>query len=295
MKFTNERNLPAPLVRALQASTYDRQTNRVSVTDLQKSVRAYVLGRKHEADITEDVSEQLWRFIGSATGAMLEAGEGANDLKEERLTVGDITGRFDFYEGNTQTLYDYKVTSVYKVKAAEYDDYRLQLSLYADLMEAALKFPVAHIKNVLILRDWSKYDAAIAECPIVVVEHERLREKDGIPLMQWASDRVAQLRAAEHLPEDSLPECDEDYRWATSDKWAVMWNESTAKEPRAVSVFDVKENAEADALALGLSGKGKKTYRVDLRPGDKWKRCAYCLAREFCGQYKAANPDGIPQ
>lgn len=291
MIFTNNLNLPPMLERALKTDNYSKNT-KYSVTQLLKSDRSIILEQRHP-DYHTDVSENLWRFLGHAVHHFLESGEGSNDLTEERIAYttacgADVSGQLDHYDGKTLTLTDFKITTKYKVLREDYDDYQKQLSILAWLLKRA-GFEVKKIQNILILRDWNRQDERKIPNAIAVVEHELLTTISGLSVKEWVDRRVELIERAQKLPDDDLPECSENYRWATDDEYKVYWNESTAENPRSKKNFDNRDDAEAYARELEAKDNGKKTYRVELVSGEKFKRCGYCNASEFCSQYLAGT------
>jgi len=287
MVFTNKLNLPPVLERALKADDY-RKNTKYSVTQLLKSERAGILQSRHP-NYSTDVSENLWRFLGSAVHAFLEKGEGKSDLTEERIAYttacgADVSGQFDHYDGKTFTLTDFKITTKYKVLREDYNDYHKQLLLLAWLLKHE-GFDVKNIQSLLILRDWNNQDKRKVSSPIEVIKYDLLEEIDGLKIKDWVDRKVKFFEDAHKLKDDDLPKCSEEYRWATKDAYKVYWNESQAENPRSRRNFDNCRDAEAYAKTLEKKSKGKKTFRVEFVSGDKFKRCQYCNASEFCSQY----------
>ena len=126
MKFTNQLNLPQPFVSAAE-SDYRYTPKRYSATALLKGVRQYILERRHDDEITEDVSDMVWAVFGTAVHGILEsAQETDTQLKENKLVVDmpngyQLSGIFDLYDDATGTVTDYKTASVWKVKFGEKD------------------------------------------------------------------------------------------------------------------------------------------------------------------------------
>lgn len=281
MKFTNTKNLPAFLHRALSKDEYQRRKE-YSVTEILKSDRAIILERRHYDEIEVDVSDSMWRMLGTSVAKMLEKGEGANDLQEERLfeKTLELTGAIDYYDSAEKTLYDVKVTSIWKFKKKEYDDYIRQLEIYAWLLNKTLGFDVYKIANILILRDAT---AREIDCPIQVVEHEMTGYIEQIPVSVWCAYRISHLHNIENMPDDELPFCSSVYRWAKPSWWGVYWNESKSEQPRAVAICNTEAEAKKEAEIMAAKGK---TYRIEYHEGEQFKRCEYCNAKPFCNQFK---------
>ncbi|MEK6794908.1 MAG: hypothetical protein AABZ39_09035 [Spirochaetota bacterium] len=292
MQYTNINNLPGILVRALMADGYSKNS-KYSMTQLIKSPQSVVLEQRHRNEITTDVSESLWRFLGSAVHDFLQKGEGASDITEERLMYLtpsgiSVSGQFDCFDGEEGILYDFKVTSVYRVMHADFEDFRTQLLAYAWLLNR-IGFEVKHIRNILILRDWNNSHSATAQCPLLVLDHDLGTTIEGLPISDWINTKVEAIERAAGLPNEELPECSEKFRWAQADEYKVYWNESTAKTLRSMKNFTDGTEAVEYARYMERESKGKKTFRVDLVEGNKFKRCEYCKAAPFCAQYRPAR------
>lgn len=294
MKFTNKLNLPPVLERALKSSDYDNKA-KYSVTGLMKTPRAFILEKRHHENIETDVSESLWRFMGSAIHYTLQRGVINNDFSEERIYIklrcGEmIGGQADYYETETKTIYDFKITSLWSiVYKSHYTEWQKQLSIYAWLFRH-LGFEVENISNIVICRDWNKRDFEKVDNAIQVIVHEILDSIDGISIEEWVNTRAELFESMENISDNELPLCDSEYRWAESDTWKVYWNESKAENPKSMKNFTGEyAEKEANEYAEYLTERDKdkkKTYRAELIKGDNFKRCEYCSASGFCNQFK---------
>ena len=83
--FTNIQNLPEPVVKALSSDDYSSGAVNSSVTTLIDSPQIKILSRKHQDDISYDVSERLWSVLGTAVHNMFEDHASGDYLSEERL------------------------------------------------------------------------------------------------------------------------------------------------------------------------------------------------------------------
>lgn len=292
MNWTNKYNLPDPLWNALRKSDY-KKTSKYSVTQLLKSPRQVILEERYTDKIEADVSDALWRFIGSAIHDFLRKGETENDLVETRLKYKDVSGQLDFYEGSYYCIDDFKITSMWTVVyKSQYEEWQKQLSIYAALL-IYNGFEVKQIRNIVIMRDWNKHNNNGLELPITIVDHELLDEIDGLPILEWVDKQVNYFEECKYLTDNELPFCSSEYRWASEDIWKVYWNESKAEKPRSEKNFtgDNSEN-QAKEYAEYLTERDKskkKTYRAELIKGEQFKKCEYCSASQFCNQYLEGN------
>mgnify|MGYP006906718754 CR=1 FL=1 len=227
--------------------------------------------------------------------SFLQKGAIANDFAEERMyytsRCGErLGGQPDYYEGDTQDLYDYKITTIWSiVYKSHYPEWQKQLSIYGWFFNH-FGFPVKRIFNIAILRDWTKRDFEKVDNAIQVIEHEKLTEIDGISIEEWVNRRIEYFESFEQTPDNELPYCDDEYRWAEPDTWKVYWNESKAESPKSMKNFtgeyaEKEANEYAEYLTEREKDK-KKTYRAELVRGDNFKRCEYCSAAGFCNQFK---------
>ena len=283
MNYTNNANLPQPLVSAIQFSDYDKVGD-ISVTGLIQPPRIRQLMLRHDKEITEDVSEGIWRLIGSIGHKILERADTDNHLSEERLRMytGEpdwaISGKADLL-GPDMTLSDYKFTSVWAVKDAKIE-WEQQLNLYA-LLYKHNGFLVERARIVAVLRDWSKIkafkDPDYPQVGVVVRE---------VPL--WPSEqqeaflgqRVRAHQQADKLADDDLPMCTEEERWHKPNKYAVK--KGTNK--RATRVFDSNEEAYEFKKNSELAG-----LYVEYRPGEDTRCLHYCAVKDFCSHGKTLN------
>ena len=224
MKYTNDCNLPESIADAIKKNTYDVKRNDpsiISITTLINAPRVRQLTIRHWDEIIEDVSDGIWRLLGSAVHSVMERISEDGRFVEERLTETiqgiKVTGKADLYEGTTEGIEDYKVTSVYKIKN-DVKDWETQLNAYAWLYrKAGFSVKTAHVNA--ILRDWRK--------------GESKRQKDyppfafkkvNIPLWTiekqeaYIGERVKIHLAAQPLEDKDLPLCTEEERWCNAKK-----------------------------------------------------------------------------
>lgn len=293
MIITNKYNLPDVLVRALEKDYYSKNT-KYSVTQILKSVQQVILEKRYYSQIKQDITERLWSFLGSAIHDFLEKGENEHSLIEERLVYKDIlSGKFDYFDTEKKILYDYKITSVWKIiyNNDNFKDFRIQLSIYAYLLRK-IGFEVNKIANVFILRDWkeSEYKQGKYELDksILCLEYDILEEIDGLGIEQFLDNKIEELEKNQDVLDEDLPECSLEYRWATEGVYKIYWNESKAKIP--ISVKNFSENNKESALKyldwINEENKDKKTYRLEFFKGNQFKRCEYCSVKDFCQQHK---------
>lgn len=282
MKITNNFNLPSPFFSMASADQFPLKDKVYRVTSLLKGVRETILERRHDAEITKDVSEMVWLLFGTAVHNILEAQpESDMQIKEERLTVpfGEymLTGKFDLYDAETETVTDYKTASVWKIMFGEFSDWRRQLLIYCWMLQK-IGFKATKGRIVAFLKDHNKRDAKYKpdypKRPVQTVEFT-FTEKDFAECESWLAERFALIAKAEQLPDDELPICTPEERFNSGDKFAVM---SKGKK-RALRVLDTMEDAELWQMNNGGD-------YIEHRKGEDKKCADYCAACEFCSYYK---------
>ncbi len=187
MKFTNNHNLPAPLVytirRAVEMYEGPRpaevlSSKRISVTTLINPPRITFLRAHHDADLEVDVSDLLYLVQGIAFHYMMagiscehESTAIAERRMERPLRGWRISGQFDTFADGV--LADWKWTSVWAVLSPRFE-WGAQLNLYRWLGKAH-GIDATKLENWALLRDWSVAkagrDKRMPECAFASVEH----------------------------------------------------------------------------------------------------------------------------
>lgn len=289
MNVTNIYEVPDALVKAVSLEKHNGE-NEISATTLLKGVKEHLLTDRHWEEITVDVSENLWALFGTAIHALLEK-ESPDTFTEEKFwsKVGDwnITGRVDCYDMAQEIIFDYKVTSAWKIVFKNFTDWERQGKIYAWLLKQK-GLNVKECRFVAMLRDWSETESLRnADYPKgqIYVHKFEITEDDLSEIEKFIRDKVEQLSAYKDTPDNEIPCCSEEERWADKTKYAVM------KEGRktAVKVFENKEDADKMVEELGAK------HYVEERKGKDKKCTRYCSACQFCNYYKehyGAEPTG---
>ena len=280
MHYTNNANLPEPMVKALMFDDYEHEGD-ISGTGLITPPRILQLQKRHDDEITIDVLENFWKMLGQAMHLILEKfAERENVLEEQRLylTIAGwkIAAKPDLWFP-PHILDDYKFTSVWTVIFGLKREWEEQLNIYRPFYEYA-RFPVKKLRVHVLGRDWSRMKS-------LQNNNYPKHEITTLPVPMWDSDvvedfiheRVLLHQKCEELPDDKLPYCTPEERWEKKTTWAVM------KEGRksALRVFDKAEDAythEQETVML-------KTW-VEQRLGESTRCEHYCHLQKFCNQFK---------
>lgn len=292
MRITNKMNLPQPFVSAVE-SDYSYTPKRYSVTSILKGTRESILQRRHDSEIETDVADMVWAIFGTAVHSILEGSqETDSQLKENKLAVDvqdgyQLSGIFDLYDDATGTVTDYKTASVWKVKfgcwddwtpkPGEFDDWRKQTLCYCWMLRQ-IGFDAHRGEIVALLKDHSKTKAKTGEHPALPVWRIGwdFTDEDFAEAEKAIKAKFSEIERCEQLPDDELPVCTEEERWARPGKYAVM----KPGRKSAIRLFDNEADAEARA-----EKEGKGCY-VQHRPGIDAKCADYCSACEFCSYWQ---------
>jgi hypothetical protein len=283
MKFTNKHGLPDPVVRALTSFENGEKVEGLRVTTLIDSPRISQLRQTHAADIIEDVSDMVWKVMGTAIHEVFERAASNAYVSEERLshTVDGtvISGAIDyqFEEDGEIDLKDYKSTSVFSVLMGDKPEWEKQINTYAYLIRHAKGLKVRSASVVAVLRDWRKSDAERrGDYPVSPITEIKIRLWPDEEQDAFVRERVRLHRVAELEKDFGLPPCTPEEQWAKPAKWAVH----KGKNKRALKLFDTENEAQVFA--------GQSEDRsVTERPATL-TRCEnnYCRVADFCDQWR---------
>lgn len=280
MIIENKLELPEALVKAVSLDKHNGE-NEISATTLLKGVKEILITDRHWDELVADVSDNVWALFGTAIHALLEK-ESPDTFTEEKFwsKIGDwnVTGRVDCYDMSKEIIFDYKCTSAWKIVFKNFSDWEMQGKIYAWLLKQK-GLNVKECRFIALLRDFSETEslrnADYPKCQIYVHRFE-ITEEDLAETEKFIKEKLEQLSAYKDTPDDSIPECSEEERWADKTKYAVM------KEGRKTAVKVFEEKADAENMVKEL---GDKHY-VEERKGKDKKCTRYCPCASFCHYFK---------
>lgn len=294
MRLTNSSGLPEALVRAVSNDPYTKGDSEFSVTELISPPRQAALKAKHSHEIEEDVEDRLYSLYGQITHLILERANG-KAIAEKRyfgtIAGARVSAQVDTLDLEGGILSDWKFTTAYKFKGGQAppSEWEMQLNFQLELLrQNGLDAKVLQI--VGLIRDFSKLEARRdANYPQKSVQI--------MPIDLWERSRTVKLfeeRVILHRQARiTLPECNDEERWARPTKYAVM----REGQVRAVKLFDDQAGAEEYA-------KGGKGLKVETRPGELVRCQNYCVVSQFCSQFQKevkdeehgrSKPTAVPQ
>jgi hypothetical protein len=278
MKITNKANLPDPIYRAICNDQYTGGHAYASVTGLLKPTRMFWLQKRHYNEIEQDAADMIFMLMGSAMHSVLERGEGASSLIEQRfeLPIGHkvVSGAVDCYENGI--IQDYKFTSIWSwTYRSDKPEWEQQLNMYAYLCRHA-GLPVKALQIICIFKDWSatkqKHDSGYPN-QVEVIDIPLWDESRQFGFIEAKMNELAKY---EDVDDADLPECPQSDRWQDPIKYAVK----KKGNKKAKRLFDTLADAE-DYLSVQ-----KDDCLIETRESIP-KRCVgYCSASGFCSWYQ---------
>ena len=284
MIITNQFGLPKPFENIAKNPSYSKGKAHISATSLLNSPKIVTLLKKHDDELTQDVSDMIWSIFGSAVHNVLEKGADEHNIVEQRMFAEvdgwHVSGAIDLQVVDTDGIHikDYKTTSTWAVMNDK-PEWEQQLNIYAWLVYKNKQVPIKSLQIVAILKDWSKREAerkpeypqknvALVDIPLWTFEEQEA----------FVKGRIAKHSAADFAMETNgdLPECTPQEMWEKPTQYALIKEGNV----RAKAVYDTKELAD---VALKDAGKG---YIVQERIGERTRCKDYCLVNRWCKQYK---------
>lgn len=230
MPKTNNANLPASIIRALENDPYDAGKADISTTRLINPPQLETLRYRHRDEIVEDYSERLWSLLGQAAHVVLERARPEGAIAEKRyfaeIEGWTVSGAVDLIDQGV--LIDYKVTSVWtRIYNSRLEEWTAQGNVNRWLAARNGNTDIRSLKNILILRDWSKSDASrINNYPTVQVVEQPLELWSMDAAEAYVRERVRLHQKARSAKDEDLMECTPDEYWQ---------NKKTGKRTRCES------------------------------------------------------------
>jgi len=309
MKQTNEHELPKWLVEVINNTNNEYEKGEetdFSVTQLIKPPQIEVLEKRHPDTLEEDISGLLDSFIGTAVHNQIE-----NSLQPDNDKAYMIEKRFyrpirvrgrdyiisaqnDLYclskQGSrwpSTSLWDAKVTSVYKLKDGSSWEWEFQLNVQRWLIESDKSWyveggeriygPHGKVDSLNIAgfaKDWRRGESKRSEdYPDVKFVPVHIPFWSDADVEATLEERIIEKLEAE---KGNVRPCSPEERWATPTKYAHM---RTGRKS-AVALYENEDDAKTAV-------KDDPRGYVEIRPGAN-NRCemGYCPVASVCNQFK---------
>ena len=290
MKYTNRHNIPQEIINAVHNDNYSRGKATISATGLLQPPRIRLLAQEHYDKLTIDVSDEIWKLLGQSVHTILER---ANENNEDTITeqrmfaiVKDwtVSGQTDSIDVKSNTLKDYKVTSVWSIVSALKEgkiEWEQQLNIYAYLYKQTTERTIDQLNIIAIARDWNKNQylrsgGDYPPSPVTVLNIDLWSDEEQEAFIKQRVS-IHQEAEVDYLINDKLPLCTDEERWRRKDTYRV---EKKGRKT-AVRVLDTQE--EADEYIGGH--KDSKLLKVVEAKGECVRCANYCDVAEFCNQY----------
>lgn len=286
MNYTNELNLPQPFVEAVK-SNHVYKPNRYSVTEVLGGTCEAILKRRHDSDITDDVSQRVWSLFGTAVHKVLQEAKATDSqLQENWLSVPikgtkyELSGIFDLYDDETKTVTDWKTCSVWKITFGDFEDWRKQTLMYCWMLRQ-LEIDASRGEIVAIMRDHNQRKAKTEndypKHPVYRIGWD-FTDDDFADIEGEIKHWFARVANQETVESDRLLPCSPDQRWHKPDKWAVK------KKGRktAVRVYESEKDARVRAMEENKKADSNDLYYVEFREGEDTRCQSYCPVAQFC-------------
>tara|TARA_R100001591_G_scaffold5550_1_gene11861 strand:+ start:193 stop:1080 length:888 start_codon:yes stop_codon:yes gene_type:complete len=290
LKYTNRHNIPQEIINAVHNDNYSRGKATISATGLLQPPRIRLLAQEHYDKLTIDVSDEIWKLLGQSVHTILER---ANENNEDTITeqrmfaiVKDwtVSGQTDSIDVKSNTLKDYKVTSVWSIVSALKEgkiEWEQQLNIYAYLYKQTTERTIDQLNIIAIARDWNKNQylrsgGDYPPSPVTVLNIDLWSDEEQEAFIKQRVS-IHQEAEVDYLINDKLPLCTDEERWRRKDTYRV---EKKGRKT-AVRVLDTQE--EADEYIGGH--KDSKLLKVVEAKGECVRCANYCDVAEFCNQY----------
>lgn len=291
MKYTNKHNIPQEIINAVHNDNYSRGKATISATGLLQPPRIRLLAQENYEKLTIDVSDEIWKLLGQSVHTILERANEDNEdtITEQRMfaTVKDwtVSGQTDSIDVKSNTLKDYKVTSVWSIVSALKEgkaEWEQQLNIYAYLYTKNTGKTIDQLNIIAIARDWNKNQylrsgGDYPPSPITVLNIDLWSDEEQEAFIKQRVS-IHQEAEVDYLINDKLPLCTDEERWRRKDTYRV---EKKGRKT-AVRVLDTQE--EANEYIGGH--KDSKLLKVVEAKGECVRCANYCDVAEFCNQYK---------
>lgn len=285
MTITNKMGLPAVFERIMsQDDDHKPETNRYSVTELLMPIRMLLIRRANYDKIERDVADGITALLGTAVHAIFEGQYPIQDDRhlreaavEAKVGRNVLSGRIDLLNLEDLAIEDYKTCSANKVIKKDFDDWYKQGMMYAWIVGMSKNVIVRKLRFYAIMKDWSKVKSATSAnyppAAVYVWEYD-IQDSDYDYIEKWIHDRLDLINW--HVDNGTLPECADEERWSTGDKWAVY---KKAGDKRAAIVCDTEREAH-EYITEKCGGVGQ----IEFRKGDPLRCKYYCDCCKLCSE-----------
>ena len=278
MKITNVLGLPQVLVDLVERDEREYIEGRYSVTEILNGTKEILLKRRHNNELETDISEHIAKLFGTAFHHLFELNDKEQDKIEQKIEYAitkdfTLSGKYD--RSDNYVIEDYKTTRVNKWLNQDFSDYRKQGLMYAWIERKKGRY-IDKLRFYLFLKDYTairaKSDSNYPKSQIQVWEY-KITTYDMQEIEEFIINKANDILRAVKLADDDIPHCNDNERWNSGAKYAVV--KKNAK--RAIAVFDNLKDAQ------NKCGAG---YYVETRVGEDLKCDNYCDVKKYCNYWR---------
>ncbi len=285
MKYTNNKKMPASVVRACTEDTYKRPENdhTFSVTETLKGDKEIILTRRHWNELERDVSSMGHILLGKGVHSVIEGYKQDNDIVEQTFEItvlvdGEwytLRGTVDLVEG--VTIFDHKTTGV-----ASYQINKEQ-GMASSWYEQTVRYfwllrrngiVVKGARILVILTDWKKSklrtEANYPDSNIQTIEYD-FKDQMVSDLDEDIHRKLFSLHENMKLSDDEIVECSPKERWQKETTYAVK------KNGRKTAMRVLPTFLEAEVWRANNKGDF-----IEVRKGIDIKCAEWCECNGFC-------------
>jgi len=238
---------------------------------------------KERHDVEAPASDHLWALYGTSLHAQLAKYDRMNSIKEESFVMTLPNGKVlstrpDMYQGDSETLRDYKLTSIWTFIYGGRDEWGWQGNIGRVLVEH-LGFPVKKITFDLMFRDWSKRAKMTTPNYPNPCESLDIPIKDDEVVWRYIENRIALLEDNRERTDEALTPCTKEERWEKPTVYAVKKKGNKRAMPGGL--HETEDSLDAFITSKGLD---RNTVDVEVRKGEATRCEMYCAVEGVCHQ-----------
>ncbi len=275
MKITNKHNLPAAFVNSIGTDRH-APVGTLTASTFSSGLREIILFERRFDEIEKDAIDFFHTFFGIAVHERLEKFADEGDFTEYKIESDmfcvPVTGTVDSFKEEAATVSDWKTATSWKIMFNDYRDWYIQGIVYAFLLRSK-GYKVNKVVFNAFIRDWSPTKA------------EREDDYPKLPFHTYTlyitsddmtnAEEVIRKRTEEYVkykdtPDEFLPPCSDEERWASPKVFAVMKKDAKKSSKNCSTREEAEEAAE------------KLKAEVVERPRT-YKKCEkYCDVKQWC-------------
>ncbi len=227
MQITDRNRISEPLRLAVERALNDYLgygagwANVMSVTSVIQPIKITLLTRRHDWELTADLTEVVELFIGQMAHLYLKD-TGLTDVKQYEAVLTDANGR-DWTIGGTPDyvthgpgggllVQDFKITKAWAIRGRVNEEWQKQQDIYRWLLARnGLDQTAYRGELVALVKDWNHYKAGSKDYPPGSVTVVPLKLAEPEETERWLRERMAEYGRAQST--GKIPDCTDGENW----------------------------------------------------------------------------------